>query len=216
MTDNIRTELDFVIEKRLEHTAQALRKNRMSVTCVNCADDVPSLVASLMPAGSVVAAGRSATLEECGVTKLLLDPKYNYIDRYAAKTDSEKDAVKAAIICSDYFLASANAVTLDGELYFVDGHASRIGPIAYGPKNVILVVGMNKIVSDLQAARIRVEQIAAPANAKRQNSATPCAVTGTCQHCHSPGRICCSTLILGPQRVENRIHVILVKESLGY
>ena len=212
----MREELNFIIDQRMERTAKALRRNRMLCTCVDTVEEVVPLLKSLLPAGALIGNGRSATLEQCGVMDLVQNGDYDYIDKYAAKTEEEKWQMKARVINADFFLASANAITENGEIYELDGHASRIGPIAFGPKNVILVAGYNKIVADLAAAEYRVRSIAAPANAKRQNSATPCVVTGKCENCHSPGRICCSTLILGPQRIENRIHVILVKEALGY
>lgn len=212
----MRSELDFVIWQRMERTAQALRKNRMLATCLESVEDVVPFIKTLLTPGTTIASGRSATLEECGVTDLIRNAEYCFLDRHAAKTPEEQKRVKAEIACADWFMASANAITEAGEIYELDGHASRIGPIAFGPDKVLLVAGYNKIVPDLAAAKLRVEQIAAPANAKRQGSSTPCTITGTCQHCKSPGRICCSTLILSQQRVENRIHVILVKDILGY
>lgn len=212
----MREELNHILTQRMERTAKALRRNRMLATCVDRAEDVVPLLKTLLNPGALIGNGRSATLEQCGVMELLQSGAYDYIDKYAAQTEEEKWQMKARIINADFFLASANAVTENGEVYQLDGHASRIGPIAFGPKHVILVAGVNKIVPDLAAAEARVRSIAAPANAKRQNSPTPCVVTGKCENCHSPGRICCSTLILSQQRIENRIHVILVKEELGY
>lgn len=212
----MRSELEFVIEKRMERTAEALRRNHMNAVCAGSCREAAQVVASLIAEGSTVAAGRSATLEECGILDMLKSGKYNFIDRHSAVTPEEKRRALMETAAADFFLASANAITENGEIYQVDGHASRIGPIAYGPEHVILVAGCNKIVPDLEAAKLRVQQIAAPANAKRMESSTPCAVTGVCQNCRSPQRICCSTLILGPQRIHGRIHVVLVKEILGY
>ena len=86
----------------------------------------------------------------------------------------------------------------------------------YGPAQVVLIVGTNKIVKDMGEAVCRVEQVAAPMNTKRLNCKTPCEVTGTCSHCRSEGRICCSFVRLEQQRVPDRIKVIIVNESLGY
>ena len=107
-------------------------------------------------------------------------------------------------------------MTEQGELYNVDGNANRVAAMTYGPKCVICVVGYNKIVPDLEAAVARVEQVAAPANAVRLHKKTPCTVTGRCEDCHSPDRICCTTVIHRQQRVPGRIKVILVGEELGY
>ena len=117
---------------------------------------------------------------------------------------------------ADCYLTSCNAVTEQGELYNVDGNANRVAAMTYGPKSVICVVGYNKIVPNLEAAVARVEQVAAPANAVRLHRKTPCTVTGRCEDCHSPDRICCTTVIHRQQRVPGRIKVILVGEELGY
>ena len=212
----MRNELDFVITKQMERTAAALRRNRMLVDCVDSADEVVPLLRSLIGENDTIASGRSATLEECGVPDFFAAERPGYIDRHAGKTPEERKSISQNVAVADWFLASANAITENGEIYQVDGHSSRIGPMVFGPKHVILVAGYNKIVPDLDAAKLRVERIAAPANARRQGSETPCAVTGVCQHCSSPGRICANTLILSHQRIENRIRVILVKEILGY
>ena len=98
----------------------------------------------------------------------------------------------------------------------VDGNANRVAAITFGPASVILVVGSNKIVKDLAAADARVKAVAAPANAKRLSCKTPCADTGQCENCQSPGRICCTYVLHRYQRVPGRIKVILVGQELGY
>ena len=111
---------------------------------------------------------------------------------------------------------SSNAITEKGELYNVDGNGNRVAALIWGPKNVIIVAGYNKIVKDIDESRARIEEIAAPANATRLGCDTPCTKTGHCMNCASPKRICATTVITGWQRVQNRIKVILVGEELGY
>ena len=120
------------------------------------------------------------------------------------------------IISADCYFASANAVTEAGEVLNVAGNANRVAAITFGPASVILVVGSNKIEKDLAAADARVKAVAAPANAKRLSCKTPCAVTGQCENCQSPGRICCTYVLHRYQRVPGRIKVILVGQELGY
>lgn len=203
----------------------ALRKNRMLAEYVPSKDDVVPLVKSLLTEGCTVATGGSRTLDETGVTALLRSGAYTYYDRNdPALSPEDKAAMTAKGATSDVYLCSSNAVTEHGELYNVDGFSNRVAAIANGPKKVILVVGINKIVPDLDAAIRRVKTIAAPLNTKRLNCDTYCLKTGVCMGleggmtdgCHSPGRICCSYLVSAQQRVENRIHVILVGESLGF
>lgn len=117
---------------------------------------------------------------------------------------------------ADTYLMSANAITETGELYNVDGNSNRVAALAFGPEQVIVLAGYNKIVPDMAAAVTRVEKIAAPANATRLHCQTPCAVTGECGHCNAPGRICCNYMVTGFQRQKNRVKVILIGEELGY
>ena len=209
--------LQTVIQKRMERTAQALRGNNMDAYCVATAAEVPALAASLMHEGETVAVGGSATLDECGVMELLRAGRYNFLDRYApGLAPQEVEDIYRRAFFADTFLASANAVTEAGEIFNVDGNSNRIAAIAFGPKSVILVVGYNKLVRDLDEAETRLEAIAAPANAIRLHKKTPCVQTGVCAHCKSPDRICCTYMVMRQQRVPGRVKVILVGESLGF
>lgn len=203
----------------------ALRKNRIMAEYVPCKEDVIDLVSALIPSGSTIGTGGSRTLDECGVTELLRSGDFTFYDRNnPALTPEKKAEMTAKSATADFYLCSSNAITEQGELYNVDGFSNRVAAIANGPKKVIMVVGVNKIVPNLNAAIRRVKTVAAPLNTKRLGCDTYCFKTGVCMGleggmtdgCHSPGRICCSYLISAQQRVENRIHVILVGESLGF
>jgi hypothetical protein len=119
-------------------------------------------------------------------------------------------------LLADVMIASSNAVTLDGKLVNLDGSSNRVAGMAFGPKKVILVVGMNKVVSDVDAAMARVKHYAAPVNAVRLGLDTPCVKTGLCADCRSPQRICNTWSIIEGQTIQGRIHVKLVGEPLGY
>ncbi len=206
-----------VTQQRMERVAEALRANRMDAYCVPTAAQVPALVARLLHKGDTVAVGGSVSLQQCGVLEMLAGGDYRYLDRYAPGLSGEQvQEIYRAAFSADAYLASANAVTEAGEVFNVDGNGNRVAAITYGPKSVILVVGCNKLVRDLNEAETRLETLAAPANAARLHTATPCASTGRCQHCKSPARICCTYTVLRAQRVPGRIKVILVGEPLGY
>ncbi|MEG2378068.1 MAG: lactate utilization protein, partial [Clostridia bacterium] len=145
----------------IQNTAKNLLKNGISSSFVEEIADVTDEIRRLIPTGSSVAMGGSMSLKECGATELLRGGDYKFLDR---------DAQNA-----DFFLASSNAVTENGELYNVDGIGNRVGAIACGPKHVILVCGVNKIVPDIDAAVRRVKEVAAPPNAKRLGRNTYCA-----------------------------------------
>lgn len=202
------------IRLRMERTAKALRKNQMAAYCVESAADVVPLVRQWIPEGALVGAGGSMTLAECGVMELLRGGAYRFLDRAAPGADVEQ--IYRETFFADWYFASANAVTEAGEILNVDGNANRVAAISFGPENVVLVVGYNKITADLAGAQQRVRTLAAPANARRLSCKTPCAVTGTCEDCKSPARICCTYVVHRYQRAAERIKVILVGETLGY
>ncbi len=212
--------------EQLESVAEALRRNQMEAVCVDTAAEVIPLIRSWLNVGDTVAVGGSRTLEDVGVLPILRSGEYRFLDRYAP--DLTPEQVRAIFVKSfdaDAYLCSANAVTERGEVYCVDGNSNRIAAMAFGPRSVILVVGNNKIVPDLDAAARRVKTVAAPSNTARLGCATPCAETGECcgidgeyctDGCGSASRICCSYLTLGYQRTAGRIKVILVDEPLGF
>ena len=180
-------------------------------------EELHRIVRELVKNDKLITAGGSMSLKESGVTDLLLSEyKGIYVDRSEGKTPDEVEDILRKAFVSDTFFASTNALTEDGALYNVDGKGNRVSAMIYGPKQVVLVVGVNKIVKDMDEAVRRVELIAAPKNTVRLNCATPCAKTGECAHCRSDSRICCSYVRLEQQRVKDRIKVIIVNEELGY
>ena len=165
----------------------------------------------LIPEGSSIAMGGCTSAHEIGLIKALEDGNYNYINR--AKM-SPRESLMAAYD-ADVFLSSANAITSDGVMVNIDGNSNRVSCIAQGPKKVVFIVGMNKVCSDLDAAMKRARNVAAPANAQRFEVKTPCKTAGKCFDCKSPDTICCQFLITRYSRHKDRIHVILVNDTLG-
>lgn len=211
--------------EQVQKVMENLRRNRMAVEYVATKEEVLPLVKSLLPIGCTVATGGSKTLAETGVMDLLSSGDYRFLDRMSpGLTPEERQQITLDGGQADVYLCSSNAVTEQGELYNVDGNCNRVSAITFGPKQVIMVVGINKIVPDLAAAITRVKTIAAPLNTKRLNCDTYCNKTGVCMGleggmtdgCASPARICCNYVVSGQQRVPGRIHVILVGESLGF
>ncbi len=174
------------------------------------------LLLSLIPEGSTIGYGGSVSLSEIGALEALSGENYNLIVRENAKTDEETEKVFKEILFSDFFLMSSNAITVGGELVNVDGRGNRVAFLAYGPKNVILVCGMNKITADVDSAIKRIKTIAAPMNSVRLNRTNPCTVTGICGDCQSPGCVCANTVITRRSHTDGRIKVILVGEELGF
>ena len=168
---------------------------------------------SLIPTGSTVTMGGGMSVWQIGLPDALKAGDYNFIDR--AEVADPRQAMLAAYD-ADVFLASTNAITEDGQLVNIDGNANRVSAMAYGPKRLVLVVGVNKVCKDLDGAMKRARNVAAPTNAQRFDLSTPCSRTGTCADCLSPDTVCCQFLITRYSRHKGRIPVILVNENLGY
>lgn len=160
--------------------------------------------------------GGSETLKEIGLLDALQSSDYIVYDRAEAKTEEEKMQMYAKIVTADYFFTSSNAITLDGELVNIDGYGNRVACLITGPKNVVVVAGMNKLVPDVTSAIARVKNMAAPPNAVRLNLSTPCADIGRCVNCLTDDCMCCHTVVTRKSRIPGRIKVILVGEELGY
>ncbi len=208
--------------KMLDRTAKALRENNMAAFVCNSKEDALKQVEALLTDGAKIGTGGSVSLAECGVTELLKSGRYNFIDRTTYPADKMSECY-ADMYTADFYLCSSNAVTENGELYNVDGNSNRISAICFGPKKVIMVVGANKVVANLDEAVNRVKRVAAPANCIRLGCNTYCKETGVClgvdkdmtDGCKGD-TICCNYLISSKQRHKDRINVILVAESLGY
>lgn len=170
----------------------------------------------LVGIGSSVGWGGSATLKETGLLDALKQGDYRAIDRTLAKTPEEQKAAAAEIFSADCFLMSTNAITLDGELVNIDGRGNRVSYLCYGPEKVIILAGMNKVVSDVESGVKRVRDIASPPNTVRLNKNTPCAVTGRCGDCLSPDCICSQVVVTRRSGIKDRIQVILIGEELGF
>lgn len=168
--------------------------------------------------GVSVAWGGSMTMEEIGLMSYLQSGESGCIvyDRTMAKTPEEQKAMKANIVNADYFIMSTNAITMDGELVNIDGTANRVSFLCYGPENVLVIAGMNKVASNVEDAYRRVKDIASPPNAIRLNRNTPCVKNGRCSDCFSEDCICSQTVITRRSSVKGRIKVVLVGEELGF
>ncbi len=209
-------------------TQQNLENNNMKAYAVETKQEATDLLKSLLKENCSVAVGGSVTLSELDVISLLRNGNYNFIDRYEEGISKEETAKRFRLgLSADYFLMSSNAITEDGCLYNVDGVGNRVAALCYGPENVIVIAGKNKIVKDLKEAEKRIKTIACPKNCVRLGIESYCSNAGKClslnneqtditDGCNADSRICCTYVISAKQRTKNRITVILVNEELGY
>jgi hypothetical protein len=196
-----------------EKVIKGLKSRNMDGYYAASKEDALRQALELIPEGSSVTMGGGESVHAIGLSQALKDGPYNFIDRDAYE---DKRAAMLAAYDADFFLASVNGMTEDGQLVNIDGNSNRVSAIAQGPKKVLFIVGMNKVCKDLDSAMKRARNIAAPINAQRFDLNTPCRKTGSCMDCKSPDTICCQFLITRYSRHAGRIHVILVNDSLGF
>lgn len=216
------------MENVILSTKQALENNNMKAYAVETKQEAIDLLKNLLKEKSTIAVGGSVTLNELDVINLLRNGNYNFIDRYEDGISREETLKRFRLgLSADYFLMSSNAITEDGCLYNVDGVGNRVAALCYGPENVIVIAGKNKIVKDLKAAEERIKTIACPKNCNRLGVESYCSKAGKClslnqdktmitDGCDSQNRICSTYVISAKQRNKDRITVILVNEELGY
>ncbi|MBR1445394.1 MAG: lactate utilization protein [Firmicutes bacterium] len=184
-------------------------RNMDACYCENKEDAVKKML-EIMEEGKSVTWGGSVTMAELGIVSELEKRNFVLLDRAKAGSREEVEKIYRDAFNSDYYLMSSNAVTMQGELINIDGNGNRVAALIYGPKQVIIVVGMNKIVKDVQSGEQRIKDIAAPMNTIRLNCDTPCAKTGVCHDCIGKSTICCTTVVTRYARHTDRIKVILV------
>lgn len=207
-------------KKYFEKRAQILVKNLKSrhFDAYYCADKEEALkkALELIPEGATVGWGGVMSAHEIGLIDALNHGNYNTIDRDKATTPEAREQAMREGHFADYFLTSANGLSMTGEMVNIDGYGNRVAAIICGPKNVLVIAGMNKVCDTLEDAVKRARTVAAPMNQQRFNSPNPCAVTGTCADCKSETCICNHIVITRHCRPVGRIKFILVGEELGF
>lgn len=194
-----------------------LKKRRMEGYYCKTVKEAVETACSFLTPNSTVTFGGSQTLEETGLLPLLREKKDIYLlDRAAASGPAEVQEIYAKAFTADTYFMSTNAITLKGELVNIDGNGNRVAALIWGPKQVIILAGMNKVCSTVEDAYRRVKNVASPANCIRLNKKTPCAATGACGDCYGPDCICSQTVITRRSGTPGRIKVILIGEELGY
>ena len=209
--------MNEIVSKRnrllAEKVIRGLESRNMEGFYAETKEDALKKALELIPEGSSIGMGGCMSAIEIGLVDALKTDKYNFIDR-----DRMEDKRKAMLDSydADFFISSANAMTEDGILINVDGNSNRVSSICQGPRQVIFIIGMNKVCSDVDSAMKRARNVAAPINAQRFGLSTPCSKTGSCMDCKSPDTICCQILITRFSHHKGRIKVILVNDSLGF
>ncbi|RVU54462.1 lactate utilization protein [Anaerosphaera multitolerans] len=205
------------MENIIKETIKNLRENNMNGYYCESREELYILLEEFFKDGLTVGCGDSITLEELGVFQWLRKKDVKFYDKFEKSLTSEdRRKIYLKNFTSDVFITGSNAISSKGEIINIDGNGSRVAPMIYGPKKVIVVVGENKITEDYFGAIKRAREIAAPLDAKRLDKNTPCKFTGKCSDCKSPERICNFFVTIAHEFDRDRIHVLILNENLGY
>lgn len=208
----------WISKLKIRDLIEVLKKRDFEAIYAENADEARKIVMDLIPEGSKIAVGGSVTLNETGILDEIRSDKYNFIDRYnTANFDETLEKYREGYY-ADVFVSSTNAITMEGQLVNIDCTGNRTSQIVFGPKKVIIVAGVNKIVENVEEGIKRAKSIA-PMNARRIKHNVPCAVDDNykCTECSVPHRVCNVTSIVdGCHYVPKRITVVLIPENLGY
>lgn len=203
-------------ERLAERLLKNLRRRHYNAFFCRNAEELRAQVAALVPEGSSITWGGSDSIRSTGVAQMLKEGNYEVYDRDDVQTADEKVRIYRKAFECDYYLSSVNAMSEDGVLVNIDGNGNRVAAITWGPSHVILVVGLNKVCQDTDAAIKRARSTAAPINMARFGFATPCQKDGSCHDCLSEDSICNYISIQRMSHPAGRHTVILVDEELGY
>ena len=209
------TPIEQYYKKRGEVLVKNLKVRHFDAWYCDTKEEALAKALELIPEGSSVGWGGAMSAQQIGLMDALHAGNFNPIDRDRTSTPEERaQAIKESMF-ADFFLTGANALSLDGQMVNIDGAGNRVSAIIYGPKNVLVIAGMNKVMDNLDAAIHRARTVAAPMNKQRFEPNTPCAVTGSCADCKVEGCICNHIVVTRHCRPVGRIKFILVGEPLG-
>jgi L-lactate utilization protein LutB len=203
-----------VAEKIIEQLDKRGMEGSYSASAAQAREEVMAMI----PPGSKVYRCGSMTAVHLGLWERISQvPGVEVIDPFLpGLTFEDSMEPRRRGLLADVMITSTNAITLDGKLVNLDGLGNRVAAMIFGPKKVILVVGMNKVVPDVETAIARTKYYSGPVNAIRMGIKTPCVENGICVDCKTPARICNIWSTIEGQRIKGRIHVKLIGENLGY
>jgi len=213
--------IEYYWKGRLVGVKQALERNNFEAFLADNAAKAKEVVhKEILPktGAKSVSWGGSLTFMSSGLYDAMKDhPDLEVLDVFDKKrSDDEKAELRRQALLVDLFITGTNAVTETGKLVNLDMYGNRIAAITFGPKNVVILVGRNKIVPDIEEAMFRIKNYAAPINAMRLDKKTPCVKTSHCEDCNSPDRICNTWTITEKSFPRGRVKVVLINEDVGF
>lgn len=213
------------MSRNIEATLKSLKANHFDARFAGAASEAKTMMLEMIPLTASVGVGDSATLRQIGILEELVrrgNEVINPFTRESTQRMNEDPDIRRLhrqmmrkTFGTDVFLTSANALTEDGKIVSIDRAGNRVAGTIFAADKIVLPIGRNKIVKDVDEAINRIKNVIAPAHAKRKERRTPCAVTGKCNDCNSPDRICNVTIILEKKPLYSDFSVILINEDLG-
>ncbi|MEG1256728.1 lactate utilization protein [Clostridium sp.] len=201
---------------KIEKLIANFELRNIEVICVETLECAKNKILNLIPTDVIVGIGHSATLKEMDITKIFSERGNIVYDKELAKDKEEGKILKKKALLADWYVTGSNAISVDGRIVNVDHSGNRVAAITFGPDNVIIVVGINKIVDTWEEGIKRVKNVACPLNAKRAGFNPPCVELNKCVDCTSTERVCNSLSVIEGQSVKGRIKVFIVNEDLGF
>ena len=214
----MREEKKWLNDYRIQRTAKALESNGFKTIIASDKNEALVEALRIIPENAKVGIGGSVTVREVGLVSELSKRGNDVLENWSRKVTPEEDmTIRKGHLTCDIFITSSNAITEDGKLVNIDGMGNRVASMIFGPKKVIVIAGINKIVKEVHAGIERIRNIATPMNVKRAGGTTPC-VTNVCdlEKCQPPNRHCHVITIIEKVPVKTDTTIILVKEDLGF
>lgn len=209
------TPKELYYAKRGEVLVKNLKNRHFEAFYCETKEDALKKALELIPGDALVGWGGAMSAQQIGLMDALRAGGYRLIDRDKCETPEAREQAMRDCLFADVFLTGANGLSMDGEMVNIDGTGNRLAAINYGPREILVIAGMNKVMDTLEEAVRRARTVAAPLNKQRFGDGTPCAVTGKCGDCKSEKCICNQILITRHCRPVGRIKFILVGEDLG-
>ena len=210
---------EIIYQRKAEFVIENLKKRNINACYHRTAAEAIVEICKLIPQQATVALGGSVSVMQSGLLEALRSMNIELLDRYRPGiSNDEVERIMVRSMSADVLVASCNAITADGKLVNEDGRGNRVAGLIFGPRKVILMVGVNKIVPSVERGLARIKDIAAPMNCIRLGLDTPCVRTGFCDevNCYPPARVCSQITIVESNRPKDRLNVFLVGEELGY
>ena len=207
---------ELYYDRRGQLLVKNLKKRHFDAVYCKTTEDALQQALAWIPEGASVGWGGALSAQQIGLMDAVRAGNYRSIDRDLCETAEQREQAAKDCMFADVFLTGANALSMDGEMVNIDGNGNRVSAIIYGPKTVLVIAGMNKVVDTLDDAITRARTVAAPMNQQRFQLNNPCSVTGRCADCKSETCICNHFVITRHCRPVGRIKFIIVGEVLGF